>query len=131
MSPSPDTTLDHLVVAGATLAQAIEHFADLTGVVARPGGRHATMGTHNALVRLGPKTYVELIAIDPDATPPTRPRWFDLDDATPYAGGTELLLAMKLGLAGAEHLVDVKGIEGLADVRVEEDGTLISKEIES
>jgi hypothetical protein len=82
MAPLPDTTLDHLVVAGATLAQTIEHFADLTGVVARPGGRHATMGTHNALVRLGPRTYLELIAIDPDAAPPARPRWFDLDDAT-------------------------------------------------
>jgi hypothetical protein len=73
--------LDHLVVAGATLAQAIEYVADLTGVVARPGGQHVAMGTHNALARLGERVYLELIAIDPVLPRPARPRWFDLDDA--------------------------------------------------
>lgn len=35
------------------------------------------------------------------------------DDAAPYAGGTELLLLMKEGLARPRHLVDVKRIAGL------------------
>lgn len=35
------------------------------------------------------------------------------DDAVPYAGGTELLLLMKLGFAEPRHLVDVKAIEEL------------------
>jgi carbon-monoxide dehydrogenase medium subunit len=34
------------------------------------------------------------------------------EDATPYAGGTELLLLMKLGLLRPRHLVDVKRIAG-------------------
>jgi carbon-monoxide dehydrogenase medium subunit len=34
------------------------------------------------------------------------------EDAAPYAGGTELLLLMKLGLLRPRHLVDVKLIEG-------------------
>lgn len=34
------------------------------------------------------------------------------DDAAPYAGGTELLLLMKLGLLRPRHLVDVKRIGG-------------------
>jgi carbon-monoxide dehydrogenase medium subunit len=34
------------------------------------------------------------------------------DDAMPYAGGTELLLLMKLGLLRPRHLVDVKRIAG-------------------
>jgi aerobic carbon-monoxide dehydrogenase medium subunit len=34
------------------------------------------------------------------------------DDAAPYAGGTELLLLMKLGLLRPRHLVDVKRIAG-------------------
>jgi hypothetical protein len=38
------------------------------------------MGTHNALVRLGERLYLEIIAIDPDAPAPPRRRWFDLDD---------------------------------------------------
>jgi len=77
--------LDHLVVAGATLAQAIEYVADLTGVAPRPGGQHVAMGTHNALVRLGTRVYLELIAIDPGLPRPARPRWFDLDDAAMQA----------------------------------------------
>jgi hypothetical protein len=36
------------------------------------------MGTHNALLKLGPRTYLELIAIDPDGRA-LRPRWFGLD----------------------------------------------------
>lgn len=35
------------------------------------------------------------------------------DDATPYAGGTELLLAMKMGFAQYGHLVDLKRIPEL------------------
>jgi carbon-monoxide dehydrogenase medium subunit len=38
------------------------------------------------------------------------------DDAVPYAGGTELLLLMKNGLARPGHLVDVKRIRGFAGV---------------
>ena len=37
------------------------------------------MGTHNRLLKLGERFYLELIAIDPRASPPGRPRWFDLD----------------------------------------------------
>ncbi len=44
-----------------------------------PGGEHALMATHNRLSGLGTGEYLEVIAIDPDAPPPGRPRWFDLD----------------------------------------------------
>jgi hypothetical protein len=37
------------------------------------------MGTHNRLLKLGEGFYLELIAIDPQAPPPGRPRWFGLD----------------------------------------------------
>jgi hypothetical protein len=37
------------------------------------------MGTHNRLLSLGPTEYLEVIAINPAAPPPGRPRWFDLD----------------------------------------------------
>jgi hypothetical protein len=72
--------IDHLVVACADLAQGA-HWAQQTfGVAPAGGGRHLTMGTHNRLLRLGPRCYLELIAIDPDGTPPGHPRWFDLDN---------------------------------------------------
>jgi aerobic carbon-monoxide dehydrogenase medium subunit len=38
------------------------------------------------------------------------------DEATPYCGGTELLLAMKLGLANYAHLVDLKGVGQLRGI---------------
>ncbi|MFN8111406.1 MAG: xanthine dehydrogenase family protein subunit M [Thermoleophilia bacterium] len=41
------------------------------------------------------------------------------DDAVLYAGGTELLLVMKLGLADHGHLVDIKGIPELHRLEVE------------
>ena len=45
------------------------------------------------------------------------------EDAAVYAGGTELLLLMKLGFAEPRHLVDVKGIGELQGLEAE-DGAL-------
>lgn len=78
--PEPHCVPDHLVFAATTLAQGIDWIGDLTGVTARPGGKHVAMGTHNALLKLGERLYLEIIAIDPEGIRPSRPRWFDLDD---------------------------------------------------
>jgi carbon-monoxide dehydrogenase medium subunit len=45
------------------------------------------------------------------------------DDAVLYAGGTELLLLMKLGLASYRHLVDIKPIAELQGIAID-DGVL-------
>jgi hypothetical protein len=75
--------LDHLVVACRTLDDGRAWCEATFGVAPATGGRHALMGTHNLLLALSssrfPRAYVELIAIDPDAPAPARPRWFDLD----------------------------------------------------
>ena len=46
------------------------------------------MGTHNRLASLGPTEFLEVIAVDPDAPLPERPRWFGLDrfDDAPRLG---------------------------------------------
>ncbi len=72
--------IDHLVVGAATLDQGREWLEERLGAPAQGGGRHATMGTHNLLWRLGSDSFIELLAIDPEAPPPGRPRWFGLDD---------------------------------------------------
>lgn len=51
------------------------------GVTLAAGGKHPRMGTHNRLLKLGERFYLELIAIDPLADAPGRPRWFGLDHA--------------------------------------------------
>jgi carbon-monoxide dehydrogenase medium subunit len=43
------------------------------------------------------------------------------EDAAVYAGGTELLLAMKLGVARWPHLIDVKPIASLREIRATQD----------
>ena len=75
--------LDHLVVAARTLADGVAWCEATLGIVPGPGGEHAFMGTHNRLFGIGspafPRAYFEIIAIDPAAPRPARPRWFDLD----------------------------------------------------
>ncbi|MEM0947387.1 MAG: VOC family protein [Pseudomonadota bacterium] len=71
--------LDHLAVAGETLAEATAHVEAALGQALEPGGVHVEMGTHNRLLSLGPGIYLEAIAINPAGRDPGRPRWFDLD----------------------------------------------------
>lgn len=82
--PSLSAALDHLVVAAATLAEGVTWCERLLGVTPGPGGRHPLFGTHNRLLKIAspawPQAYLEIIAIDPNAEPPSRPRWFGLDD---------------------------------------------------
>jgi Glyoxalase-like domain len=75
----PGAAFDHLIVAAATLEQGEEYIESRTGVRPQRGGKHIAMGTHNSVLRLGPRTYLEVIAIDPDGVTPARARWFELD----------------------------------------------------
>jgi len=74
---------DHIVVAARTLDAGAAWCEATLGAVPVEGGRHAFMGTHNRLLGLGAgrhaRMYLEIIAIDPDAPPLARARWFDLD----------------------------------------------------
>lgn len=73
--------IDHLVVTAPSLAEGAEFLRQALGVEPQPGGEHPRMGTHNLLVRLSSDVYLEVIAINPGAPAPGRPRWFQLDDA--------------------------------------------------
>ncbi len=77
--------VDHLVVAAASLAQGADWCERVLGATPAAGGKHVAMGTHNRLLAIGsaafPQAYLEIIALDPAAPTPARPRWFGLDDA--------------------------------------------------
>ena len=77
------STIDHLVVAAPTLAGGIQYVEQTLGCKMQPGGQHPRMATHNALLKIGADCYLEVISIDPDAEPPRRKRWFELDSLLP------------------------------------------------
>ncbi|MEP5760110.1 MAG: VOC family protein [Litoreibacter sp.] len=72
-------TLDHLALSCTQLDAGTLHVEQKLGVPVLSGGKHALMGTHNTLLGLQNNLYFEVIAIDPEAPPPKRPRWFNLD----------------------------------------------------
>ena len=90
--------LDHLVVAATSLAAGREWCEATFGVLPQTGGKHPSMATHNLLLSLAsprfPRAYLEIIAIDPEASAPSRRRWYDLDDPAlqaAIAGGPSLV----------------------------------------
>lgn len=84
------TTLDHLVIAAGSLEAGVAHVEQMLGVTVPFGGKHPLMGTHNCLMKLGDACFLEIVAIDPEAPEPDRPRWFALDNP-----GTRAALAVQ------------------------------------
>lgn len=79
--------IDHITITAPTLAAGAALVRQTLGVQPQGGGEHPRMGTHNLLLRLGTDLFLEVIAPNPAAPAPGRPRWFALDkmaaDATP------------------------------------------------
>jgi len=111
--------LDHLTVIAPTLAAGVEHVRSCLDLDVPFGQRHGYMGTHNHLLQLGDTVYLEIVALDPEAPPPPRARWFGLDDrnavATDWDAGRRLRgwVARTDGIDAA-----LKGREGLFGTKV-------------
>ena len=70
---------DHLIVAARSLDEGVSYVEAILGARLSAGGKHTRMGTHNKLLSLGQDSYLEVIAIDPDAPKPAHRRWYNLD----------------------------------------------------
>jgi len=71
---------DHLVIGASALGAGVDWFEKQSGIQLPVGGEHPLMGTHNHLSAVTDTAFLEIIAINPEAEPPARPRWFGLDD---------------------------------------------------
>lgn len=72
--------LDHITVTAPALEAGADYVRQALGVSPQAGGEHPGMGTHNRLLKLGERIYLEVIAVNPAASRPNRPRWFQLDE---------------------------------------------------
>ena len=112
-------TIDHLLIAAQTLSQGCDFVESGLRVRPQPAGKHLLMGTHNALLRLGERLFLEVIAIDPEAPLPLRPRWFDLDEPRMRASLAE-------GPRLVHYVARTDAIDALAANSVEDLGSVLS-----
>jgi hypothetical protein len=78
--------IDHFAIGADSLDQAVAAMETALGVTVPRGSKHDAMSTHNCVMQSGDESFLELIAIDPDApADPGRVRWFTLDDPATQA----------------------------------------------
>jgi Glyoxalase-like domain len=72
--------VDHFTIGTASLEEGVAALRGVLGVDIPRGSKHTAMSTHNCVTQAGNESFLELLAIDPDAPDPGRARWFSMDD---------------------------------------------------
>ena len=73
--------LDHIVFGSLTLEEGTEFVENILQAKLSDIGYHKDMGTHNRVIRIGKKVYLEVIAIDPKTSNLNNRKWFNLDNS--------------------------------------------------
>jgi len=76
-----NSRIDHVVIGAANLIAGTHYLETKLNTKLSPGGEHKVMSTHNKLLKLQSSMYLEVIANNPNADAPSRPRWFSLDES--------------------------------------------------
>ena len=123
-------TVDHLVYATPDLERTVDGLTQHMGIAPSAGGAHPGRGTRNALLALGPASYLEIIGPDRDQPDHVAPRWFGIDALTAprlvtwAAKGTDLAALRVRSLAS-----DVPLGEVASGARQRPDGSTLSWEL--
>lgn len=118
--------IDHLVYAVPSLASGMLEIQEKLGGVPVFGGRHPGMGTHNAILRIGPKMYLEIIAPDPKQQI-AGPLWFGIEKLQ-----TSKLVAWAYRTVKLEDIIEQVLMLGLVEgpiisgSRITQDGRILS-----
>ena len=119
--------VDHLIFVVADLEDGRDKFEQLLGVRPVLGGRHPQYGTHNAQLSLGPTTYLEVIAPDPNAEIPAEDILFGFHSFQEPRLATWVLHTDEIDslVASAREVnVDLGTVE--SGERIKPDGTVVS-----
>ena len=73
--------LDHIVFGSFTLDEGTEFVENILKAKLSDIGCHKDMGTHNRVIRISERVYLEVIAIDPKARNLNNRKWFNLDNS--------------------------------------------------
>ena len=73
--------LDHIVFGCLTLEEGTEFVEDILQAKLSDIGYHKDMGTHNRVIRISERVYLEVIAIDPKTNNLDNKKWFNLDNS--------------------------------------------------
>jgi hypothetical protein len=119
--------LDHLVFGVPDLGQGIDLLEARTGVRPAFGGRHPGRGTHNALLSLGGRRYLEIIAIDPSQADAPGLLFPALKSLTKPAFVSWAMVAADIGeTAGRARAAGCEVTGPLEGSRARSDGTLLA-----
>ena len=105
--------IDHITITSPSLQAGSDFVFERLGARPGPGGEHPRMGTHNLLLRLGETMFLEVIAANPKAEKPSRPRWFALDELPQGAGPR---LACWVARSEDIHASAISATEALGDI---------------
>ncbi len=120
---------DHIILTTIDLSSGMDYVENLFGIRPVFAGQHLGLGTHNALLSLGNRTYFEVIAPDPKQDIDKNKLWINIsDDPTPqlsrWVAQTDQLTT--IAKIGAEQNIPLGDIR--PGSRTQTDGTPISWE---
>ncbi len=74
--------LDHIVFGSFTLEEGTEFIENTLQAKLSDIGYHKDMGTHNRVIKISERVYLEVIAVDPKINNLNNRKWFNLDNST-------------------------------------------------